>query len=57
MPLRGSDCRVRDAGRVHVADAHRHLPALNGKSSYDYRVLRGGDWGDPPGKIRIAPRP
>ena len=30
------------------------LAALNGKPSCAYRMLRGGDWGDPPGQIRSA---
>ena len=30
------------------------LAALNGKRSCDYRVVRGGDWGDPPAQIRSA---
>ena len=30
------------------------LAVLNGKRACDYRVLRGGDRGDPPGQIRSA---
>jgi formylglycine-generating enzyme required for sulfatase activity len=30
------------------------LEAMNGKSSCSYRMLRGGNWGDPPAMIRSA---
>jgi formylglycine-generating enzyme required for sulfatase activity len=30
------------------------LAAMNGTSSCSYRMLRGGDWGDPPSMIRSA---
>src|SRR5260370_2144446 len=29
--------------------------SMNGTSSCTYRMLRGGDWGDPPMMIRSAP--
>jgi formylglycine-generating enzyme required for sulfatase activity len=32
------------------------LASLNGLRACDYRILRGGDWGNPPGMIRSAYR-
>jgi formylglycine-generating enzyme required for sulfatase activity len=32
----------------------RFLSAMNGTSQCSYRMLRGGDWGDPPSMIRSA---
>lgn len=46
-----------DGSAYETADTLRlsgDLAALDGKRSCDYRVLRGGDWGDPPGQIRSA---
>ena len=30
------------------------LASLNGKRACDFRMVRGGDWGDPPGQVRSA---
>jgi formylglycine-generating enzyme required for sulfatase activity len=37
-----------------VAEMTGNLSAMNGTGSCSYRMLRGGDWGDPPYMIRSA---
>jgi formylglycine-generating enzyme required for sulfatase activity len=49
LPTDGSPYEAADTLRLSG-----DLAALNGKRSCDYRMLRGGDWGDPPGQIRSA---
>ena len=49
LPTDGSAYEAPDTLRL-AGD----LAALNGKHACDYRMLRGGDWGDPPAHIRSA---
>jgi formylglycine-generating enzyme required for sulfatase activity len=37
-----------------VTEMTGNLSAMNGTTACTYRMIRGGDWGDPPGMIRSA---
>jgi formylglycine-generating enzyme required for sulfatase activity len=39
---------------VHLNMTDRRFVDMNGQRSCSYRMLRGGDWGDPPEMIRSA---